>query len=188
MEDDVLPDAARLLRDFVNTREPQVDSELLTDAGRLGTWLTQHRLLPAGTPVSAADLGTAIRVREGLRGILLGHAGHAVDRASLESLNVTLTEVPVHLAFEADGGYRLRGSAPDSFGSALAGLLDAVREAEMEGSWLRLKVCARDSCRWAFYDGSRNQVRRWCSMAGCGNHVKMQRAYRNRKARQDTLG
>ncbi|WP_198671650.1 CGNR zinc finger domain-containing protein [Desertihabitans aurantiacus] len=36
-------------------------------------------------------------------------------------------------------------------------------------------MCARDSCRWAFDDASRNQVRRWCSMAGCGNHIKMQR-------------
>jgi predicted RNA-binding Zn ribbon-like protein len=28
-------------------------------------------------------------------------------------------------------------------------------------------------------------VRRWCSMAGCGNHVKMQRAYAVRKARAE---
>ena len=44
--------------------------------------------------------------------------------------------------------------------------------------WTRLKVCARDSCRWAFYDTSRNRSGRWCSMAGCGNIVKMRRAYR----------
>jgi predicted RNA-binding Zn ribbon-like protein len=42
-------------------------------------------------------------------------------------------------------------------------------------------VCDRDTCRWAFYDASRNQARRWCSMAGCGNHIKMHRAYAARK-------
>ena len=48
--------------------------------------------------------------------------------------------------------------------------------------WARLKVCARDSCRWAFYDASRNRSGRWCSMAGCGNIVKMRRAHRTQPA------
>ena len=71
----------------------------------------------------------------------------------------------------------------DPVGQALGQLLDAVRQTSQDGTWPRLKVCARDTCRWAFYDASRNQVRRWCSMAGCGNHVKMKRAYATRKAR-----
>ncbi|MDR7381806.1 CGNR zinc finger domain-containing protein [Promicromonospora iranensis] len=54
-------------------------------------------------------------------------------------------------------------------------MLDAVRRSEAAGDWERLKVCARDTCRWAFYDASRNHARRWCSMSGCGNYVKMRR-------------
>ncbi len=54
-------------------------------------------------------------------------------------------------------------------------MLDAIRASTAAGEWERLKVCARDTCRWAFYDASRNHARRWCSMAGCGNYVKMRR-------------
>jgi predicted RNA-binding Zn ribbon-like protein len=69
-----------------------------------------------------------------------------------------------------------------AFDRAMAALVDAIRACGQDSTWSRLKVCARDSCRWAFYDESRNQARRWCSMAGCGNHIKMRRAYAARKA------
>jgi predicted RNA-binding Zn ribbon-like protein len=61
--------------------------------------------------------------------------------------------------------------------AALASLVTAVRSAVDHGTWARLKVCARDSCRWAYYDRSRNRSSRWCTMAGCGNIVKMRRAH-----------
>jgi predicted RNA-binding Zn ribbon-like protein len=57
-----------------------------------------------------------------------------------------------------------------------------MRQSTEDQTWERLKVCDRDSCRWAFYDTSRNRAGRWCSMAGCGNHIKMKRAYATRKA------
>ena len=41
-----------------------------------------------------------------------------------------------------------------------------------DGTWGRLKACAEDGCRWAFYDASRNQSGRWCSMAVCGNRPR----------------
>lgn len=59
----------------------------------------------------------------------------------------------------------------------------AIRQAAEDGTWTRLKVCARDTCRWAYYDSSRNQARRWCSMAGCGTYIKMKRAYAVRTGR-----
>lgn len=180
-EDDV-PAAARLLRDFVNTREPQVDAESLTGTGALRDWLAAHGLAGPGDRLLPADVVSAVAVREGLRAVLLEHAGHGAAPEAVRDLNAVLAATPVALAFEGDG-YRLTGADRDPFAVALAGLLDAVRRAREDGSWARLKVCARDSCRWAYYDASRNQVRRWCSMAGCGNHVKMQRAYASRKGR-----
>jgi hypothetical protein len=77
-------------------------------------------------------------------------------------------------AFDAEGGLRLEG-AGSPFERGIAGLLDAVRRCETAGDGERLKVCARDTCRWAYYDASRNHARRWCSMSGCGNYVKMRR-------------
>jgi predicted RNA-binding Zn ribbon-like protein len=181
--DDATPPAVALLRDFVNTREPQVAEEMLVSPTALRDWLAGHGLLPADAHLSAADLTTAVSVREGLREVLTAHAGHAHDPAAIAALNRVLAERPARLVFDDDGGYRLVSGRSEPLSQAIAGLADAIRQSSEDGTWRRLKVCARDTCRWAFYDASRNQVRRWCSMAGCGNHVKMKRAYAARKAR-----
>ena len=42
----------------------------------------------------------------------------------------------------------------------------------------RVKECpGADDCGWLFYDTSKNNSRRWCSMEGCGSRVKMRRQY-----------
>ncbi|MQA73422.1 MAG: hypothetical protein GEU88_03545 [Solirubrobacterales bacterium] len=55
--------------------------------------------------------------------------------------------------------------------------------AQLESQWSRLKVCASDECRWAFFDSSRNRGGTWCQMETCGNRIKS-RAYRRRTATQ----
>ena len=174
---------ALLVRDFVNTYEPQVDREDLSTPDRLRDWLAGRKLVSIDAQLQPSDLSAAITVREGLRVVLLGHAGHSGDPRAVSALNETLAEVPVRITF-ADGSYRLVGASSTPLGEALGQLADAIRQCAEDGAWPRLKVCARDTCRWAFYDASRNQVRRWCSMAGCGNHIKMQRAYAARKNRE----
>ena len=114
--------------------------------------------------------------------MLLENAGHSGETAAVEGLNQALAELPLRMTF-GQQGYRLVSVTDTPIGQAIGQLADAIRECAEGGSWPRLKVCARDSCRWAFYDASRNQVRRWCSMAGCGNHIKMRRAYAARKSR-----
>jgi predicted RNA-binding Zn ribbon-like protein len=176
-------EAATLVRDFVNTFEPQTGAETLTTPDLLRDWFAERQLLPDNARLRPADLALALTMREGLRSVLLLHAGHDADTAALERLDGALSAVPVRLAITADGAARLIATRPAAFDVALARLIDAIRQSAEDGTWQRLKVCARDSCRWAFYDTSRNQARRWCSMAGCGNHLKMQRAYAARKGR-----
>lgn len=43
----------------------------------------------------------------------------------------------------------------------------------------RIKTCAAPDCGWKFVDQSKNQSRRWCDMAVCGNLAKA-RQYRAR--------
>ena len=50
----------------------------------------------------------------------------------------------------------------------------------LTGDRRRLRECAADDCGWLFYDTSRNQSRRWCSMQSCGNRAKVQQ-FRERK-------
>ena len=185
MTEEVVAPAVRLVRDFVNTYEPQAGDESLGSTDALRNWLAARDLLPSDAAVEDADLAAAVTVREGLRNVLLGHAGHDPDPEAVEALQVSLADVPLRRDF-ATGGYRLISTRADPVGQALGQLLDAIRQSSQDGTWPRLKVCARDTCRWAFYDASRNQVRRWCSMAGCGNYVKMRaRTQRGKGRKQD---
>lgn len=183
MTETVVPPAVGLVRDFINTREPQVDGELLSTPDQLRDWFRDRQLMPADVPLTAADLRVALAVREGLRAVLVCHGGQTMDPEAADALNRALAEVPVRLVV-SDRGYSLAASRDASIDHALAQLVDAIRQSREDETWARLKVCARDTCRWAFYDSSRNQVRRWCSMAGCGNHVKMKRAYAARTGRR----
>jgi predicted RNA-binding Zn ribbon-like protein len=58
-------------------------------------------------------------------------------------------------------------------------LLATVFRSMSDGTWGRMKACGNPDCRWAFYDGSKNQSARWCEMASCGNRMKA-RAFRER--------
>lgn len=47
----------------------------------------------------------------------------------------------------------------------------------------RVKVCAsEDGCNYLFVDTSKNNSRRWCSMADCGNTAKSRRLTEKRRA------
>ena len=182
-EDEVIPPSLRLVRDFVNTVEYQLDDERLREPADLAAWLSRRGLLDEDTPVSADDLAFATQLREGLRGVLELHAGHEPDATAVARLNEALAQLPVHVRFVAAESFELEPAGADPVHRALAGLLAAVRESVDDGTWPRLKACARDSCRWAYYDHSRNRSSRWCTMAGCGNAVKMKKAFAARKDR-----
>ena len=171
-----VPPAVELVRDFVNTREPQLAADDLTTPGALRDWCAARGLVSATTNLGAPDLHRALAVREGLRAVLLGHAGHEAEGGAVARLNQVFAELPVTAEFSVSG-YRLVPAAAGPLAEIVAALGDAIRQASQDQTWQRLKVCARDTCRWAFYDASKNHSRRWCSMSGCGNHVKMKRAY-----------
>ena len=185
MTEETVPRAVRLVRDFVNTYEPQTGAETLVSPDALQDWLVHRGLMSADAEVTEDDLGPALVLREGLRNVLLGHAGHDADPDAIEALHTVLIDLPVRLDLRT-GHFGLVSTRTDPLGQALGRLLDAVHRAGQDGTWARLKVCARDTCRWAYFDASRNQVRRWCSMAGCGNQAKMRRAYATRKAQADS--
>lgn len=183
-----VPPAAQLVRDFVNTREPQTNEEWISTPQELVGWMNRHAgAALAPVRVSAREVTLARDLREGLRAVLRVHAGHAPDSAAVHDLNRALAEVPVILALPSGGEQSVTAAAGARSG-LFAPLVEAIVACRVDGTWDRLKVCARDSCQWAFFDSSRNRSGRWCSMAGCGNHVKMQRAYAARKGRIPAAG
>jgi predicted RNA-binding Zn ribbon-like protein len=179
--------AAQLVRDFVNSSEPQVGTDELDRPEKAQAWLTGRGLLEDGESVDLHDVRELVRVREGIRSLLAVNAGHEAVPGTLDELNAVLRDHPVVAQFSLGAPRRLvpRDSGPVA--GVVAVLLSAISTAIEDDEWPRLKVCARDSCRWAFYDASRNRSGRWCSMAGCGNIVKMRRAHRGRSQRESAL-
>lgn len=49
------------------------------------------------------------------------------------------------------------------------------------GSNERIRECSAEDCQLVFYDDSRSNNRRWCSMQRCGNRAKV-RAHRSRSS------
>jgi predicted RNA-binding Zn ribbon-like protein len=162
------PASALLVRDFVNTVEWQEDAESWTTPGDLARWFTDRAGVRTDR-LTEDDLALARRLREGLRSVLLQHAGHEPLPSAAADLNETLERIPLVLRVDEDGRMRLGHGT----GAPLAHILAAVDGLRADGGWNRLKACARESCRWAYWDSSRNGSGRWCSMSWCGNHVKM---------------
>ncbi|WP_456824440.1 CGNR zinc finger domain-containing protein [Cellulomonas sp. P5_E12] len=178
-----IPPAALAVKDFVNSADLAAGTEELSSPAALGAWLDAHGLAgPAGV-LDDAEVERAIAVREGLRQLLLVNAGHAPDAPTLDRFNAALASTALVVRFDAAGDRALAPADPAPVATAVARLLAAVDRARADGVWERLKVCARDECRWAYYDASRNRSGRWCSMTDCGNRVKMKRAYAARTGR-----
>ncbi len=171
MATDRTPPAAQLLIDFVNTVEWQTDDETWESPRALTDWLHARTGTTATATATAEDLALAQCIREGLREVLLTHAGHEPLPGAIPRLNAALAEIPMHFRF-GDGGDTRLSSGSASFLDPVLVALDAARA---DGSWARVKACSRDSCRWAYWDASRNRSGRWCTMAGCGNYIKMRR-------------
>lgn len=55
----------------------------------------------------------------------------------------------------------------------LAAVARSGAEIIAEGPSARLRLCANPQCGLFFYDDSRTRLRRWCSMAVCGNRNKV---------------
>lgn len=174
------PGRLELVRGFVNTRDIEEGTDELGSAEALAGWLAARGLLGErpGAP-SARDLRTAVALRESLREVLLSHAGRPCGGAAAAAeLSSIARAMPVRLEVDAAGAIR-PAAAGTGIAAALAALLLIAAEARAEGTWARLKVCAADDCRWAFYDRSPARTGCWCSMAVCGARAKS-RAYRRR--------
>jgi predicted RNA-binding Zn ribbon-like protein len=90
---------------------------------------------------------------------------------------------PIEVAFGPDGPSFISGDGGIS--GAIGVLMAITAQAMLDGSWARLKVCPADGCGWAFYDHSRNQAGRWCSMSVCGGRAKARSHYRRHRPGAD---
>ena len=157
---------------FVNTRDLEDETDLLSEPGSARDWLLEAGLLDRGAEVSATDLGLVRDVREAIRSLIEVHGSPDGAAERLGPLRALAAGHRVRLTVDDDGVVGLEcapGGGPDD---GLFELLLIIRAAQLDGTWSRLKVCANPDCQWAFYDRSRNLQGSWCSMAVCGNRLK----------------
>lgn len=179
------PGDLETVRAFVNTHELDRGEDHVGTPEALGSWLVKHGLLAQGETVDAAGYARALRLREALR--RLGRANHDLRPDPAAAAEVDAIAAGCHLVVRwgEDGTARLEAEGPGVDG-ALGRLLAIAFASTVKGTWTRFKVCSNDSCRWAFYDLSKNRSGRFCGTA-CGNAVNA-RAYRRRKAERAAPG
>jgi predicted RNA-binding Zn ribbon-like protein len=170
------PGSLALVQKFINSTEmPDGVDELRTEALAV-RWLRHV----AGTDlkVSEKDRGRLIATREALRDLLEAHTGENVDPAVAVRLEKLLGHAPLRPILSAEGAtLAVNCRGVDSF---LGMISTAIVEATLLGTWTRLKVCRSETCRWAYYDHSKNGRSCWCSMRVCGSRDKA-RTYRARQ-------
>jgi predicted RNA-binding Zn ribbon-like protein len=191
--------------DFLNSVATPVDTPIdwIDDGDGLLSWLEQAQLVPPDvlsrmrTQAAARELDKiadqARSLREWFRGFVLEHKGRPlalVDLAELEPLNRLLGRDEAYYRIVSQPGGRPAAlelqlarhwRSPQALllpiGETLARLLSAE-------DFSNVKACEGPACTLLFADHTRGHVRRWCSMAICGNRAK-QAAHRQRlKGRQ----
>jgi predicted RNA-binding Zn ribbon-like protein len=176
------PGELALVQAFINSHydlEEVHGAELLASPAALAHWLGRRGLLSPGSHASRSDLRRALELREALRAL----AARGPSDGALKRLNGAARGARLELQFD-ETGPRFVSADRAGVGGALGVMLAIVAQAMIAGSWSRLKVCPGEDCGWAFYDHSRNQTGRWCSMSVCGGRAKARTHYHRRRGEQ----
>lgn len=170
------PGGLEFVRDFVNTVEIDQATDPLSPDDSLAQWCATSGTCPG---IGEADLADLRRFREALRSVLEANAGDGEAAERWRALEPYAGRAGFTMCITPAGTPALRpqGSGADA---AIAAVLAIVYDAIARGTWSRLKACRKHSCRWAFYDKSKNGSGAWCSMRVCGNRAKAER----RRARE----
>jgi len=185
--------------DFLNSVATPADTAMdwIDDGAGLLSWLEQAELAPRDvlkrmeTHVPADQLdelaNQARRLREWFRSFVLKHKGHPLaltGLAQLEPLNALLGRDEAHYRIVLQPGrpsapklqVARRWSSPEALLIAIGETLARLICTE---DFRYVKACEGPACTLLFADHTRGHVRRWCSMAICGNRAK-QAAHRQR--------
>lgn len=180
------PGQLALLQAFLNSHFDLVEhwgADLLASPEDLRTWLAARRLIAPGDRLAEADVSRTLTVREALRALIASqaNAGPGLGAEAQRRLNAAVTGASLELRLA--GGPVLVPTGAGAIDRALGVLLGLATGAMLDGTWSRLKSCPGRHCGWVFYDRSRNNSGRWCSMTVCGGREKSRSHYRRHRTR-----
>lgn len=187
--------------DLVNTlkhrAQPGGADELLRSGDDARRWFV-HAGVVSDQEAARLDADAALHSARRLRGALdlvlrpvaRGQADEAGQARGLATLNAVLDQGRERVQVAREGGKFARGTQHEILGP----LDPSVRVARSAAELLhrleahRLKECENPACDLLFYDESRNNSRRWCSMQGCGNVHKQAKFRQNARVRASAGG
>jgi predicted RNA-binding Zn ribbon-like protein len=173
------PQALEPLIGFVNTNEPQTSEDQLRGPEETRSWLLANGFEVG--QLGHGDWEAMIAFREGVRAAAAANNGYGIDADAVAALRQAIERLGFTVRVGTHANLEVASTTPA--GRALAPMVDALMAAQADGSWARVKACARDSCRWLFYDTTRNRSRTWCTSTTCGSREKAKRAYRRQRQR-----
>lgn len=181
-------DSGSLSLDFAYTGSPAESPSLAESPGAerlrgpddLASWLG-GRFERLDAHASDRELIDARALRAAIGGVALAlNSGREPLPDDIDTINLFAATPNIPPALP--GGNRQAGHSSVRIGQALATVARDAVELFADRGHGRLRECAADDCRFVFYDESRSNNRRWCSMQRCGNRSKV-RAHRARTAR-----
>jgi predicted RNA-binding Zn ribbon-like protein len=186
--------AGALCLDFANTmswRRSAAPIERLAEYADLASWARQVGLISPeeeGSLIAEAAsdprgsrrmLGRARALREAMFATFAALSEGRMPKREMTSLQSWVQQAIADSELVRDAGrYRW---VPAAIGDRMQHVLSMV--ACSAGDLLtsleadRIGQCSGPDCRWLWVDRTRNQSRRWCDMAVCGNRVKARRHY-----------
>lgn len=178
---DPAPGRLKVVQEFINSLDIEEGIEQFHSPSELSRWLLEHGLTRGPIRLTDKDLERTRRFRELLRELAGANNGIVPRPMLLKELNQELAIRPLTGVLQRADFARVQPTGK-GIDRALGEIGGIVIEEMISGRWSRMKACAEDICRWAFYDHSRSRTGTWCTMAICGSRAKSRAYYRRRTA------
>lgn len=147
--------------------------ERLHGPADLDGWLAE-RFPEVNATVTDRDLVDALTLRATIARaatVISRDAMPGRDDVDVINLFAATPDIPPALA----GGARQAGRSRARVGQALSTMAREAVELFSSDQHERIRECSADDCALVFYDESRSNNRRWCSMQRCGNRAKVRK-------------
>lgn len=147
--------------------------DFLAEPDAFGRWLANARIDQPRD--GAGEAAAASRLRDILRPAFDQlAAGDPLSKETLDVVNAKLSSAHFvrQLSLRADG-YVLEEQLIGASSGVVARIADDFAHFVTDYEPERLKHCASPTCTMVFYDRGKNNHRRWCSSAVCGNRDKV---------------
>ncbi len=177
----VAPAPLIAVQGLANTYAFEPPEERLADPRAAREWLVISDLAVPEVEVDNPHLDRLLDCRAALRDLLDSNLTGKADSAAGARFAQLASDHPVTLTGDDRGALALDLTPAATVAGVISQMVGIAFQAQLLGEWSRLKICASDDCRWAFFDSSRNQAGTWCQMETCGNRIK-NRTYRRRRS------